>query len=266
MKKEVSVIHEQEVLGKDFKVYGDLESPLFLAKSVAEWIDYGKKANGSYDVYTMLKTVDDDEKLMRISSASGQRRNVWFLTEFGLYEVLMQSHKPLAKEFKKRVKVILKEIRLTGSYNTPAPVVDSYMIEDSVKRAERWIEEQKEKQALALTIEVQKPLVEYGELYVKEDVVTRLIGNFAKDAKAHNHEFDLGSRKIFPVLREWGYLNSDNSPSQYAIDKGWFVPKKGKPFKDKHTGEERYTVTPHITPSGEVQVVKRYLKEKDTKN
>lgn len=130
--------------------------------------------------------------------------NTWFLTENGMYEVLMQSRKPIAKEFKKNVKRILKEIRKTGSYNTPAPVVDSYMIEDSVKRAERWIEEQKEKQALALTIEVQKPLVEYGELYVKEDVVTRLIGNFAKDAKAHNHEFDLGSRKIFPVLREWG--------------------------------------------------------------
>ncbi|WP_300854391.1 BRO family protein, partial [uncultured Clostridium sp.] len=32
----------------------------------------------------------------------------WFLTEDGLYEVLMQSRKPIAKAFKKEVKKILK--------------------------------------------------------------------------------------------------------------------------------------------------------------
>ena len=38
------------------------------------------------------------------------------LTENGLYEVLMQSRKPIAKQFKKGVKTILKEIRQTGGY------------------------------------------------------------------------------------------------------------------------------------------------------
>lgn len=41
-----------------------------------------------------------------------------FLTEDGLYEVLMRSTKPLAKEFKKQVKHILKTIRKTGMYAT----------------------------------------------------------------------------------------------------------------------------------------------------
>ncbi|HEQ3812898.1 TPA: hypothetical protein VGT87_000001, partial [Streptococcus pyogenes] len=45
---------------------------------------------------------------------SGQK--VWFLTEHGLYEVLMRSNKPKAKEFRKAVKNILKEIRLNGYY------------------------------------------------------------------------------------------------------------------------------------------------------
>lgn len=40
----------------------------------------------------------------------------WFLTEDGLYEVLMQSRKPKAKEFKKEVKKILKSIRKHGGY------------------------------------------------------------------------------------------------------------------------------------------------------
>lgn len=38
------------------------------------------------------------------------------LTEEGLYEVLFQSRKPIAKLFKKGVKTILKEIRTKGGY------------------------------------------------------------------------------------------------------------------------------------------------------
>lgn len=41
------------------------------------------------------------------------------LTENGLYEVLMLSRKPIAKQFKTRVKEILKTIRKTGSYSVP---------------------------------------------------------------------------------------------------------------------------------------------------
>ena len=44
----------------------------------------------------------------------GGYQQVWFLTENGLYEVLMQSRKPIAKEFKKGIKKILKELRLNG--------------------------------------------------------------------------------------------------------------------------------------------------------
>ncbi len=42
----------------------------------------------------------------------------WCLTEDGLYEVLMQSRKPKAKQFKKKVKEILKDIRKHGIYAT----------------------------------------------------------------------------------------------------------------------------------------------------
>lgn len=33
--KELEIINEQKVLGKEFKIYGDFENPLFLAKDVA---------------------------------------------------------------------------------------------------------------------------------------------------------------------------------------------------------------------------------------
>ncbi len=37
-----------------------------------------------------MKYVDEDEKLMQVLFASGQNRQAWFVTEDGLYEVLMK--------------------------------------------------------------------------------------------------------------------------------------------------------------------------------
>mgnify|MGYP002627538756 CR=1 FL=1 len=88
--KKVEPIKTENVLGKEFKIYGTVDEPLFLAKDVAQWIEHS-------DVSMMLKSVDDDEKLTQTMFVSGQNRNYWFLTENGLYEVLMQSRKPIAK-------------------------------------------------------------------------------------------------------------------------------------------------------------------------
>ena len=49
-----------------------------------------------------------------IYTSDGNATTAWLLTEEGLYEVLMQSRKPIAKEFKKQVKIILKDIRKHG--------------------------------------------------------------------------------------------------------------------------------------------------------
>lgn len=106
---ELQIINEQEVLGNHFTVYGTADEPLFLAKDVAEWIEHSNPTE-------MLKSVDEDEKLTSTILRAGQIREVNLLTENGLYEVLMQSRKPLAKEFKKKVKEILKSIRKHGLY------------------------------------------------------------------------------------------------------------------------------------------------------
>ena len=108
----VSLIRQQEVLGKTFSVYGDFENPLFLAKDVASWIDHS-------NVTSMLASIDDEEKV-KISPKDclGLKNNETynFLTEDGLYEVLMLSRKPFAKLFKKEVKKILHSIRTNGGY------------------------------------------------------------------------------------------------------------------------------------------------------
>lgn len=105
----IDLIKQQEVLGQTLKFYGDWTTPLFLAKEVAEWIEHS-------DVSKMVRSVDEDEKVQNIVPTLGGEQKAWFLTEDGLYEVLMQSRKPIAKEFKKQVKAILKEVRTTGHF------------------------------------------------------------------------------------------------------------------------------------------------------
>lgn len=104
---ELKIINEQEVLGKDFKVYGDINNPLFLAKDVANWIE-------NTNVSQMLSIIDEEEKGIYNVYTLGGIQACLCLTEDGLYEVLMLSRKPIAKKFKKKVKEILKTIRLTG--------------------------------------------------------------------------------------------------------------------------------------------------------
>ena len=111
--EEIKVIKKSVFLGKEIDVYGTAEEPLFKAKDVAEWIEHS-------DVSTMMRTVDEDEKVTNNVCTPGGNQDMWFLTEDGLYEVLMQSRKPIAKQFKKGVKTILKEIRRTGSFSSTA--------------------------------------------------------------------------------------------------------------------------------------------------
>lgn len=99
------------------------ENPLFLAKDVAEWIEYTQTSQGYYNVSKMLETVEEEEKLLSLIMIAGQNRRVWFVTEEGLYEVLFQSKKPIAKQFKREVKKILATIRKTGGYVSNADML-----------------------------------------------------------------------------------------------------------------------------------------------
>lgn len=111
--EDLKVLDEREVLGKEFKMYGTIENPLFLAKDVVQGVLEIRNVS-----QFISQNIDEDEKVRvyfkNIGSRSGSEQ--WFLTEDGLYEALMQSRKPIAKAFKKEVKGILKQIRQTGGY------------------------------------------------------------------------------------------------------------------------------------------------------
>ena len=107
MKEVIKVIDEREILGKNVKIYGTADEPLFLAKDVAEWIEHSNPR-------MMLQKVDEEEKVVNNVYTLGGIQESWFLTEDGLYEVFMISRKPIAKDFKKQIKKVLKELRTTG--------------------------------------------------------------------------------------------------------------------------------------------------------
>lgn len=104
---EIKIINKSTLLDKEIDVWGSVEHPLFRANDLMSWLDIK-------NVTSLIGRVDQDEVLkLNLSSRSGE---TWFLTEDGLYEVLMCSRKPIAKQFKKGVKKILHEIRTKGGY------------------------------------------------------------------------------------------------------------------------------------------------------
>lgn len=148
--QKITVIDSEVICNQQVNVYGTRENPLFLAKDVANWLGHSNPSR-------MLSKIDEDEKKIinaKLSlqnseltncyipseSDSCKANNYLFLTEFGVYEVLMQSRLPKAKEFKKGVKEILKRIRLTGKYEA-----DTHSDDD---RSRELIEALKENNAL----------------------------------------------------------------------------------------------------------------------
>lgn len=195
MNKELKIINEQEVLGKNFKIYGSIDEPLFLARDIAEYIDYSKTSKGYYDVSGMLRTVDKDEKQKirtTINNPSGS--DLWFLTEDGLYEVLMQSRKPIAKTFKKEVKKILKQIRKTGGYIPTTvqakPMTDAEIMASALLIAQRTIEERDKALITANdTIKQLQPKADYVDMVLQAKGllnVTQIAQDYGMSAVAFN--------------------------------------------------------------------------------
>ena len=143
----IAVLRKTEFLGKTLTVFGTVATPLFLAKEVAELLEHS-------DTHKLVACVDVDEKERNIIPTLGGKQKCWFLTEYGLYEVLMQSRKPIAKEFKKGVKAILKEIRQQGYYVAPSMTAATDCFGDDYKAKHiaflNGLIEHKDKQMLRL--------------------------------------------------------------------------------------------------------------------
>ena len=81
---------------KNLDVYVSLDTPMFRASDVAKMIDY---SDGN--TWKMLEMCEADEKLNLPMVVAGQRRSVSFVNETGLYNILSQSRKPIARKWRR---------------------------------------------------------------------------------------------------------------------------------------------------------------------
>lgn len=83
--KEMQIITQQQILKKDFKIYGSVKSPLFLAKYVANWIEHS-------DVSTLFRNIDDDEKVTnKVSTPGGIQKAINVTNPDGSVDVQMET-------------------------------------------------------------------------------------------------------------------------------------------------------------------------------
>lgn len=75
-----------------------------VASDVAKVLGYSVTTN-------MNRMIDEDDKGVHIVSTLGGQQKTTILSEFGIYEAILNSRRDEAKEFKKWVKQILKELR-----------------------------------------------------------------------------------------------------------------------------------------------------------
>lgn len=75
-----------------------------VAEDVAKALDYSRSRN-------MVRMLDDDEKGAHNVSTLGGVQKVTIISETGIYECILKSKRKEAKEFKRWVKDVLKELR-----------------------------------------------------------------------------------------------------------------------------------------------------------
>lgn len=228
---EITLISKSTFLGKEIDVYGNAENPLFLAKDVAEWIEHTQPSK-------MVDAIDDDEKLIGTLFLSGQNREVWFLTEDGLYEVLMQSRKPQAKQFKKGVKEILKSIRRTGCYSV------SNVIKDRVEAGMMWVEGCKrilnlsDSSTLTLMQKVAEPLGLPSPDYVASKGVMHSASELLKRFGSK-----LSALKFNQKMVELGFLKEETRQGKSKLHKFKVITPKGKSYGENQVSPKNLSET-----------------------
>ena len=246
--EQLQIINQQEVLGKDFKIYGTKDNPLFLAKDICAWLEMDV-SNAS----KLTKNLDKEEYLTtRYNNTSAT-----FITEDGLYEVLMQSRKPIAKKFKKEVKKILKQIRQTGGYiPTNEEDDDETIMAKALLIANKTIEKHKEIIAnQRKQLEEQKPMVDFANA-IAETSDSIDVGTFSKLLKDEN-VFVGGRNKLFQWLRDNKFLMKDNEPYQKYINNGVFEYVE---YTYKTPYGEKLGHKTKISPKGQIYLVEKLRK------
>ena len=173
----------------------------------------------------VAKRLEEDEVTrLNLGSQSGETN---FVTESGLYAVILRSDKPNAKKFRKWVtSEVLPSIRKNGGYianqeqMTPEQIVANALIvaQNIISQKDRQIEEMKPKAEFFDTVADSKTAISMNEV-----------------AKVLNIK-GYGRNNLFEFLRNSKVLDRWNVPYQRYVDNGWFrvieqhYQKNGEPI------------------------------------
>lgn len=176
-----------------------------------------------------------------------------FLTESGVYKLIMRSNKPEAERFQDWVTdEVLPSIRNNGGYIanqenlTPEQIVANALIvaQNIIQEKDRLLEEQ-------------KPKVEFADklLKTKENI---LIREFAK--LLCDEGLNTGEKRLYKWLRDNKFLMKNNEPYQRYLDNNTFVVQTNVVntiFGDKQTH------TTKITPEGQLYLYRKYMESEN---
>ena len=96
--------------GLNIQVYGTYDEPLFKAKDIGDLL-------GMSNIREVIKNFNNKQRCdVSLTDAIGREQNTTFLTEQGLYKVLMRSRKKIAEQFQDWVCEVVEEIRKNGKY------------------------------------------------------------------------------------------------------------------------------------------------------
>ena len=224
--------------------------PYFVGKDVAEILGYKDTSDA------MKRHVDNEDKLTRCFTDSGQNREMYIINESGLYSLILSSKLPKAKEFKRWVtSEVLPSIRKHGAYAVDELLNDP---EFAIKTFTALKEERERSKRLSEQIEADKPKVIFADS-VSAAKSSILIGDLAKLLKQNG--VNIGQNRLFEWLRQKGYLikggSSKNMPTQKAAEMGLFEVKVST--VNNPDGSIRETKTTKVTGKGQVYFVNKFL-------
>lgn len=237
--------------------------PWFVAADVCKALEIGNTPQA-------LSRLDSDEKFTTIisnDSAATGKSQAAFISEAGLYSLVLGSRKPEARAFKRWIThEVIPAIRRHGGYLTQEKVEEALLNPDVLIRlatdlkAEREarIEAEAQRARLSEKIEVDAPKVLFADS-VTASRQSILVGELAKLLRQNGADF--GQNRLFERLRNEGYLHrtgvQKNMPTQKAMDLGLFEVQERT--INNPDGSVRLTRTPKITGKGQVYFINRYV-------
>lgn len=204
----------------------------------------------------VAKRLDEDELTrLNLGSRAGETN---FITESGLYAVILRSDKPNAKKFRKWVtSEVLPSIRKNGGYIAGQEnMTDDELMAKALMVAQNKIAE-RDKQ-----IERMKPKEIFADA-VSASETSILVGDLAKLISQNGYK--IGQKRLFEWLRTNNFLikcgSSRNMPQQRFVEQGLFEVKESN--VQNPDGSVRITRTTKVTGKGQIYFVNKFLQKSE---